>query len=339
MKTQTAATPSPMTLFLALNAYHRTAAIKGAIELDLFTAIAEGNTTVAQIAKHCGASERGVRILCDFLVVDGFLTRSGDHYALTQDSAVFLDRHSPAYLGGMVRFLTHPEYSKAYSDIAEVVRRGTTLLPDGGSVKVENDLWVAFADGMANMMVPAAQRIAELIGADQNKAMEVLDIAAGHGVFGVTIAQQNKNAKITALDWPAVLEVAGKRAQSAGVGDRYRTLPGDFFKTELGGPYDVVLVTNFYHHFDLETCASIARKVKAALKPGGKMVTLEFVPNDDRISPPVPATFSLVMLASTPSGNAYTFAEFERMFRAAGFGQTTRQEVMPGHPETILVAQ
>src|SRR5918999_1921968 len=96
--------PSPQLFFQTVNAYQRTEALKAAIELEVFTAIGEGNATAADIAKRCGASERGTRILCDFLCVIGFLNKEGNRYSLTQDSAVFLDQRSPAYLGGAIEF-------------------------------------------------------------------------------------------------------------------------------------------------------------------------------------------------------------------------------------------
>ena len=96
---QTGRQPSPALLFDTFNAYQRTQAIKTAIELDLFTAIGEGNTTAKTIAARCGASERGTRILCDYLTIAGFLTKQGDNYSLTLDSATFLDKRSPAYMG------------------------------------------------------------------------------------------------------------------------------------------------------------------------------------------------------------------------------------------------
>jgi hypothetical protein len=90
---------------------------------------------------------------------------------------------------------------------------------------------------------------------------------------------------------------------------------------DFGGPYDAVLLTNFLHHFDVATCVGLLRKVRAALKPGGISATLEFVPNEDRVSPPMAAGFSLTMLISTPAGDAYTFRELEAMHREAGFTQ------------------
>src|SRR5450432_3843556 len=94
--------PSPHLFFQTVNSYQRTAALKAAIELEVFTAMGEGNATAAAIAERCQTSERGMRILCDYLCIMGFLTKDDGHYGLTQDSAVFLDIRSPAYLGGAI---------------------------------------------------------------------------------------------------------------------------------------------------------------------------------------------------------------------------------------------
>jgi ubiquinone/menaquinone biosynthesis C-methylase UbiE len=166
--------------------------------------------------------------------------------------------------------------------------------------------------------------------------MKVLDIAAGHGAFGITIAQRNPRAEIVALDWKPVLAVAQENAKAASVQDRYRLLPGDAFKTDYGAGFDVALITNFLHHFDPATCIAFLRKVQAALKPGGRVVVLEFVPNPDRVSPPVPASFSLTMLAGTPSGDAYTLDELRGQLEQAGFKQISAHGLPI--PQTVLMA-
>jgi len=181
------------------------------------------------------------------------------------------------------------------------VRKGGTL-HEGGTVSHENPVWVLFARAMAPMMAMPAEAIASAVGAQQGMPMRVLDIAAGHGLFGIAIARQNPNAHVTAVDWPQVLEVAGENARSAGVADRYYKLPGDAFEVKFDAPYDVVLITNFLHHFDKPTCEAFLRKVRSSLAPGGRAVTLEFVPNEDRVTPPAAAGFAMVMLGSTPSG-------------------------------------
>ncbi|HTS48760.1 MAG TPA: class I SAM-dependent methyltransferase [Bryobacteraceae bacterium] len=334
---QNLAAPSLEVIFDALNGYQRTAALRGAIELDLFTAIAEGNTTAKLIAKRIQASEKGTRVLCDFLTVMGFLTKQDNAYGLTQEAAIFLNRHSPAYMGSIGRFLGNPDLTTAFSDMAALVRKGGTLMEGEGSVEPNNPLWVDFARSMAPMMTLPAQLIADLLEAKSGAPWKVLDIAAGHGLFGIELAKQNPNAHITAVDWEAVLAVARENAEKAGVSARYSTKPGSAFEADFGSGYDLVLLTNFLHHFDPPTNETLLKKVHAALAPGGRAVTLEFVPNDDRISPATPAMFSMMMLGSTAHGDAYTFRELDRMFRNAGFVQSELREIAPS-PQRVVVS-
>ena len=325
--------PDPAVIFDALNAYQRSAALKAAIELDIFTGISRGKHTASELAQTIGATERGVRILCDYLVLQNLLSKEANRYSNTGNSAMFLDRNSPACFASAAGFMLDPRLTAGYTDLAQVVRTG---LPDGGTVSHDNPIWVAFAKNMAPMIFPAAMDLAEIVAGSE--PLKVLDIAAGHGLFGIAIAQRNPKAQITALDWPGVLAVARENAQKFGVADRHSTIEGDAFEVDFDGPYDMVLVTNFFHHFNRETCESLMRKIHAALTPGGRCVTVEFVPNDDRVSPPTAAGFSMMMLGSTPEGDAYTFAEYESMFRNAGFGSSTKQD-LPRGPQSVIISE
>src|SRR5262249_52830076 len=221
--------PSPALFFETMNAYQRTAALKGAIELDVFTAIAEGNKTAAALASRCATSERGMRILCDYLVISGFLTKDQNQYALTIDSEVFLNRHSPGYLGGAVQFIGSRQLVDAYKHGAAIVREGGPVIDQQGAVAPEHPIWVDFARGMAPLMSMPAEMLGRLIGADRGEKWKVLDIAAGHGLFGVTIAKQNPNAEIVAVDWAGVLAVAEENANAAGGSDSYPTFHATSF--------------------------------------------------------------------------------------------------------------
>jgi 2-polyprenyl-3-methyl-5-hydroxy-6-metoxy-1,4-benzoquinol methylase len=330
--------PSPEHIFEALTAFQSSAALKTAIELDVFTAVAEGADRANAIAQRVGAAERGIRILCDYLTIQGFLTKGEDRYALTQESAIFLNRHSPAYLGTMTGFLTSEEHKRNFNALTEIVRKGGTTAAQGDNTKPNDELWVAFARSMAPLTTVSAGFIAELAGAAEGKACKVLDIAAGHGMFGITIAKQNPNAQITAVDWAPVLDVARENAASAGVANRVSFRPGSAFEADLGDGYDIVLLTNIFHHFDIPTCEKLMRRAHAALKRGGKAITLEFVPNEDRVTPPMAAAFSLLMLAGTDAGDAYTFTQYEKMFRNSGFVKTTLHPV-PDMPQQVLLSE
>jgi hypothetical protein len=330
--------PTPEAVFNTLRAFQHTDALRAAIELDLFRIVGEGAGEVGAIAKRCEASERGIRILCDFLTIDGFLVKTGATYRNSETSAHFLDSRSPTSLARTAGFLGLPIMREPFTHLADIVRNGRTTLPGQGSVEPDNPAWVAFAHSMAPMMAPASAQLAPVVLEGRSGPLSVLDIAAGHGLFGIAVAKQNREARVLAVDWKAVLDVAIANARNAGVADRYTTRPGSAFDVDFGGPHDIALLTNFLHHFDPATNTALLKKVRAALKRGGVVAALEFVPNDDRITPPMAAGFSLTMLATTESGDAYTLREYESMYRGAGFTDV-KGHALPMGPHTVVTGR
>jgi 2-polyprenyl-3-methyl-5-hydroxy-6-metoxy-1,4-benzoquinol methylase len=327
--------PNPGIIFEMLQAHQRTAALRAAVELDIFRAVGEGPADAASIAKKCSSSERGVRILCDFLTLSGILSKENGSYRHTPTSALFLDPTSPVSLVSTTKFLGNPALTEPFAHLAEIVRNGHTSLPGEGTVEPDNPVWVQFAESMAALAALSADGLAKAALEGTSGAVRVLDIAAGHGLFGIACAKQNSQAQVTALDWPAVLAVAERNAQKAGVADRVHKLPGSAFEVEFGGLYDAALLTNFLHHFDQPTCIGLLKKIHAAMKPGGRVVTLEFVPNDDRVTPPMAAAFSMTMLATTATGDAYTFNQLKQMYEAAGFKNVAAHPI-PMSPQTVV---
>ncbi len=330
--------PTPERFFNTVNAYQHGAALKTGVELGFFTAIAEGYNTVEKLAARCGAAARGARVLADHLTVMGFLIKDGAAYSLAEDAALFLDKNSPAYIGAAVEFLLAPTLKGNFDHLTERVRRGCAVADEGNTVlEANNEVWVRFARGMAGLMMMPAQMLAQqLLGQGGPRAMKVLDISAGHGMFGIAFAQQNPQARVVGLDWENVLAVAKENAAKLGVGGRYEIIAGSAFETDLGKDYDVVLLPNFLHHFDARTNVGLLKRVHAALKPGGRVAALEFAPNDDRISPPAAAAFAIVMLAGTPGGDAYTATELKRMFEEAGFKDVAWND-LPGGMERVIL--
>ncbi|MEF0942913.1 class I SAM-dependent methyltransferase [Rhizobium sp. BR 362] len=324
---------SPNLVVDAMFACRKTAAIKAAIELDLFTLIGDGRDA-ASLATATNAAERGIRILCDYLVVNGFLIKTGNQYAPTPSSRVFLDRHSPAYMGSAIEFLAAPEMLK------QILDDPTSYVRNGGSVGLanmspDNPVWVKFARGMGSFTGSSAVSLAAEMASLPVPPKKILDIAAGHGRFGIEMAKTFPSAEIVAVDWSSVLELAKHNARQFGVAERYKVIPGSAFEVDWGTDYDLILLPNFLHHFDMETCAGLLKKVRASLSQDGKVVGVEFVPNDDLVSPPFPGAFSWEMLASTPKGEAYTQKDLAEMARRAGF-QNARVKPLPPSPASLI---
>ncbi len=328
--------PSPQLFFETINAFQKSAALKAAIDLGVFTAIGGKPVTAAEIATLCQCPERGIRILADNLTILGFLTKASGCYALTPSSAVFLDQKSPAYFGAAVKFLLAPGLTEAFTDLASTIRRGRLHTTEQGTTAPDHPAWIEFARVMGPMMALTSQGVAELVPLDASRDTRVLDISASHGAYGIAVAQRNQRAHLVALDWEAVLEVTTENAHAAGLADRFSTITGDAFTVDLGDDYDVVLVPNFLHHFNVEECTRFLKRVQAALRPGGRVVIVEFVPNEDRVTPPPAASFSLVMLGTTPEGDAYTFAEYKQMLVEAGFRDASLHPLPPTMQSAVL---
>ena len=271
---------SPALFLDTVNAYQRTAAIKAAIELDLFTAIGEGRETSQALALRCGASERGMRILSDYLVVIGFLRKKRDRYSLTVDSAMLLDRRSPGYLADSIEFFLSPMLTDGFRDVTAVVRKGGTLLPEAGTIAPDHRVWVKFARAMAPMTAVPAKKMARLVDKRPAQKLKVLDLAASHGMYGIEIARRNKRAEVVAIDWECVLAVAKENALTAGVDNRYSTIAGSAFEVDYGRNYDLILLTNFLHHFDVTTCESANRNLSIAGSAAVKRIASQRSPED-----------------------------------------------------------
>jgi 2-polyprenyl-3-methyl-5-hydroxy-6-metoxy-1,4-benzoquinol methylase len=335
MSTQTSAAPDPGLIFETLCAFQQSESLKAAIELDVFTHIADGASTSAEIAKRAQTSERGMRILCDFMTICGFLSKADGHYTNTPTSQVFLNKRSPANIGSMANFLAHPAIMENFHNMAGSVRKGGTV--SRGTLAPEDPIWVEFARSMAPFVAMGAEIVAKYV-ARKGETQKVLDISAGHGMFGLMVAKLNPSAQIYAADWANVLEVARENATKFGAADRYHTIPGSAFESDLGRGYDLVLVPNFLHHFDIPNCVGLLRKLHATMKPGSTLAIVEFVPNEDRISPPMAAAFSIQMLGGTDAGDAFTFRELSEMVSKAGFKSCQQQSLAPT-PKTLVLAK
>jgi 2-polyprenyl-3-methyl-5-hydroxy-6-metoxy-1,4-benzoquinol methylase len=310
---------SPDLFINSVLGYQKTAALKAALGLDLFTVISQTGGDLDRIAAKTGAARRGLRMLCDYLTVEGFLEKEKTGYRLTEATQLFLARSSPAFMGGVIDFLASPEMIALWleGDPTSFVRNGGSI----GLANIASDhpVWVKFAQAMVPFVRPVAVALAEKVAAWPTPPRRVLDIAAGHGMFGISIAQAVSQAEVTAVDWQIVLAVARKNAEGAGIAERYRTIPGSAFEVDWGEGFDLVLLTNFLHHFDRKSCVGLLEKARKSLSPKGRAIAAEFVPNEDRVSPPFPAMFAFMMLGSTPEGDAYTARELEDMGLAAGF--------------------
>ena len=325
--------PNPGLIWDTITAHQRSAALKAGVDLGVFNALGDGPLTAAELATKAGVAERGMRILCDYLAICGLIEKADGNYAHTPTSAVFLDGRSPASMSPTLPFLMNNKIMTAFRRLTETIRAGHTVLeePLAGEEVAE---WVTFARTMQPMMGASAEFIADMV-IRNGSPKKVLDVAASHGLFGFAVARRAPNSEIVVQDFASVLEVTAENARASGI--KITPLPGSAFTIDLGDGYDAALVTNLFHHFSMDDNIKLMKRLYAALRPGGQMMVLEFVPNADRLTPPASASFSMMMLGNTPSGDAYTMGEYGQMLDAAGFGAREIMDV-PMSAQQLIIA-
>ena len=327
----------PHPVFDTAFGYLRTAAITAAVKLDIFTLIGAGSSTVEALAAKCAASARGLRILCDYLTTIGLLQKRDFEYSLVPAAKRYLDRSSPFALTSGIDFLAAPEMvAMALDDPVAYVCRGGSEGPT--VVAPDSAVWVRFARAMAPFAIQAAKRLAAYVSTLPQAPRRVLDVAAGHGLYGIEVAKAIPDATVTAIDWTEVIAIARENALAARVHDRMHFVEGSAFEVQWGGGFDLIVVGNLLHHFGNDDCVALLRKAKSGLSAGGRLLAVEFVPNADRVSPPLPATFAFVMLATTPRGDAHTIEDYDAMARAAGFSGATARSLAPTAQTLVVFA-
>ncbi|MBW2181429.1 MAG: class I SAM-dependent methyltransferase, partial [Deltaproteobacteria bacterium] len=321
-------------IFEMAGAYQKSAILKAAVELDVFTKISNGQDSVEKMASSIGASERGVRILLDALCALGMISKAEDKYQLTKTTDQFFVKDKSSYMGHtLFSILTDWE---AFGKVAESVKTGSPAVDMYGA---ESKVWEDVSKGLIQSGLMTAAIISDIlgIGDKMQPGVNVLDLACGSGVYGYVLLQRDSTATVTGIDWQNVLDLADKTAKEMGVGDRATFKPGDILSIDYGDEeFDIALASNILQAFDPETNRVILGKIFKALKPGGTLVINDFVPDDNRSKAKTALNFAVYMLIVTQGGDAYIFPEFESWLKDTGFHRVAQQRIPVG--TTIITA-
>jgi ubiquinone/menaquinone biosynthesis C-methylase UbiE len=327
----------PAAIFQMLNAAQATAVLSAAVELDAFTPLAEGPLDANAVAERIKCPPRSTRILLNALAVLGLVEKQGAKYKLSPLADQHLVRGRPMYFGDSTGILSHPMMWNGLSRFAEAVRHDGTV-QEAHAETPKHPFWEVFAKSSGSMSHGAAMALDAIVGdfVTSRENPRMLDVAAGSGIYGYTMVKNHANLSLTTLDWPNVLAESKTWADKMGIDKaRVRYVEGNLFDTEFGGPYDLVLMSHIYHHFDPPTCLALTRKAAKALAPGGKLVVHEFLSDEDN-APGV--MFSVTMLVWTRHGEAYGAADYKKWFAEAGLKGSTVHPSL-GMPTTFLMAE
>lgn len=304
------------------------------VDLDVFTHISHGHDTAEAVADAIGAPLRGVRRLLDALVGIEYLTKKGGRYGLDPLTARYLVRGKPEYVGGMVDELKL--LWRSWANLSEVVRTGRPV-SRWDDEDTARDMFPRLVSALFPMSLGSARAAAAVLAERDPPIRSVLDVGAGSGVWSIPVAERIPGARVTALDFPEVLPITRRFAEEHGVADRFTYRPGNLRDVDFGtGEYDLVTAGYVIQTEGAERGRDLVTRAHRALRPGGRLLIAEMIPNDERTGPAAPLVYAMDMVLYTASGDVFTLAEYRQWLVAAGF-RTVEAIAIPA-PWPLVVA-
>jgi ubiquinone/menaquinone biosynthesis C-methylase UbiE len=304
-----------------------------AVQLDIFSHIAAGHQTSADIAAASGAAPRGMAMLLDALVSLQVLVKTGDRYELTPAARDFLVRSSSSYMGTM---LEDEHIWSAWGQLTEAVRTGKPVHTLEDRAKAE-EFFPMLVRSLHVVNSEPARRLAAALGAGtSHRGLSVVDVACGSGIWGIAVAEADREARVTAQDFPGVFNVTREFLKRHDVEDRFDFLPGDLKEVDFGQQrYDLALLGNIVHSEGERSSRDLFRRLYDALRSRGRIVIIDMIPNEERTGPPFALMFALNMLVNTETGSTYTLSEYTDWLEGAGFRRVETVDIASHSPAII----
>lgn len=289
--------------------------LEAAIRNKVFDSLDSGPKTIEEVHAATGASTRGLSAVMNALCGLELLDKDAQgRYSLTPESSTFLVSTKPSFFGGLLLH-TSEQLLPKWLHLTEIVRTGKPA-SSVNQEKAGAEFFEQFVADIFPMSYPSALALATALHLSKDN---VLDLAAGSGVWGIALAQSSPGVRVTAVDWPDVLPVTKRTVAHFELEDRFNFIPGDLLSADFGSGYTVATLGHILHSEGEERGRKLLAKVFAALAPGGTIAIAEFLVNADRKGPVTPLFFAVNMLVNTDDGSTWSFEEISEWLLAAGF--------------------
>lgn len=309
------------------------------VDLNLFPILGENGARVEELTQKTHTSERGLKALLDVLIPLGLLTCDDKGvFTPTENGKAMMFPDSPV---SMVPRIKHLERLwRAWGDLTETIKKGTPYWLRHSEKRDISDL-VNLAEGLFANNHKLALEMAELMGIGSKWAgLTILDVGAGSGAWSIACLEKDKTSNAVAVDFGPVLEMAKRKAKEAGVEERFQFKPGNIREIDFGeSVYDLIILGNICHSEGVKHSKSLIKKCARALKPSGKLVIADMIPDDDRRGPLFPLLFALNMLVNTEEGGTYTFAEYKLWCEEAGLEKASLLPLPIQHHSPLIIAE
>jgi hypothetical protein len=300
--------------------------VLSAVELELFTKLGERDMTAHELADELGLHERAVPDFPDALVALGFLERDGDgegaRYRNTQETAVFLNKKGPAYVGGILE-MSNARLYRFWGDLTEALRTGQPQneIKHSGKAMFEElysdpDRLEQFMQAMAGISMGPFMSLADRF--DFSRYQTLCDVGGATGQLSIIVAQRHPHLRCTSFDLPVVEPIARRTIEAAGLSERVQTAGGDFF-TDALPKADVITMGLILHDWNLERKMHLINAAYDALPEGGAFIAIENLIDDQRRENAFGLLMSLNMLIEFGDAFDFTGADFAGWCKEVGF--------------------
>jgi hypothetical protein len=339
----TAPALDPSRILQTATAFWVSKALLSAVELELFTVLGEGSMTAGELGRKLGLHPRGTYDFFDALVALGVLAREGDgrdaRYRNTPETAAFLDKKRPTYVGGLAEMLNSRLFGfwnhlttalRTGEPQNEIKMRGKPMFEE---LYADEGRLVEFLHAMASVQMGNFHALAGKF--DFSRYATVTDVGGALGALSVAVGRRHPHLRFTSFDLAPVAPHARRYIEAAGLSDRIQVASGDFFRDPLPKA-DVVTMGNILQDWNLEKKKALIRKAYDALPAGGAFIAIESVIDDARRENAFGLLMSLNMLIELGDGFDYTGAQFREWCEEAGFRSA---EVVPlAGPSSAAIA-
>lgn len=314
-------------LMKIVNGFEQAAVLLGAAQLDLFSPLADGPLTAAELAAHTGLPLRGVARLLNASTALGFVTREAEHYHNAPVADAFLVRDRPGYVGNMLKQAS--DRYQAWGKLAEAIRSDSPVLPLTGAEleQASPEVLDNYVHGLFELGKGLAERIAGLV--DLSQSRRLLDVAGGSGVYSIRLCQTFPQLAATVFDLPPVLRRTHDIIEREGMAGRVTVREGNYFSDDFGRGHDTIVLSNMLQTEGRETCKMVLGKAFEALEAGGQILIHGIMPEPNLIEPVQPVVFSLFMMLVFPHGEAYPGEEIIGWLHDIGFVDGQKRSLPP----------
>ncbi len=327
---------SPSKIMEQASAFYGSCILFTASDLGVFKVLDDhGTADLVSISKEIDGDLRGTRLLLDGCVAVGLITKDGELYSNTAETAAFLVPGKPGDLSGAIRY--NRDVYSAWGKLPELVKSGVPVESPELHLGDDAARTRAFVMSMHGRAMGIGQMLIPML--DLKDCRNLLDIGGGSGAYAILSAQNNQALSCTVMDLPAVSAIAAELVEAAGVADRVKCVAGDYHDAEFPVGNDVVNILGVLHQESPEYILDILKRSYDALVPGGKINILDMMTDETRCSPPFSALFAVNMALTAENGWVFSSKDMEEWLTDAGFVDFECVALPPPMPHWLITAR